>query len=116
MVPRSHHLASLYQPVLIGTVVGDRVVDGADVLPQQHVALLPAERVKVFGLYLVRKEELEGLVALLLRQLVDADRVARIGVEHLAARERVREENRMRDRRLRLSLRVGERRALAAFL
>src|SRR5258706_16226578 len=62
-----HHLAALYQPVFIWTVVRDRVVDRADVLPHQHVALFPVRRVDVFRLELVPEEELEHLVALLLR-------------------------------------------------
>src|SRR5436190_18106172 len=62
------------------------------------------------------EEILEHLVAFLLRQLVDAHRVAGIAIEHFLAGERMPQEDRMRYRRLRFALRVSEWRPLAAFL
>src|SRR5207249_9735874 len=91
-----------------------RVVDGTDVLPHEDVALLPVKGVAVLGLQLVREQELEHLLAFLLRQLVDPDRVAGIGVENAAPGDRVREKNRVRHRRLRRLLRFGERRTRTA--
>ncbi len=70
--------------------------------------------VAVFGFELMLEEELEHFVAFLLRKLVDADRIARIRVQHLALGDRMRKKNRMRHRGLRSALRLGERRALAA--
>ena len=62
------------------------------------------------------EQELEDRVAFLLRQLVDAHRIARVGIERLAPGDGVGEENRVRHRRLGLALRRGQRRASAAFL
>src|SRR5512134_806150 len=105
--PRRHHLAALDQPVLVGAVIGHRVVDRPDVLPHEDVALVPVERIAIFRPQLVLEQEGERFLAFLLGQLVDAHRVAGVGIEHLAPGERVRQEDRLRNRRLRLSLRFG---------
>src|ERR1700722_17742182 len=72
--PVGHHLAALDQPVLVGAVIGVGVVQGADIVPQQHVVFAPAMDVPVLILQLVLEQEVQHLVALALGQLVDADR------------------------------------------
>src|SRR5205807_3548443 len=59
---RRHHLAAFDEARLVRPVVGDRVVDGAEVLPHQHVALLPAVHVAVLRRELVREQILEQRV------------------------------------------------------
>src|SRR5205085_2535026 len=54
-----HYLAALHQTMLLGTVVRDRVVDRADVLPNEHVALFPMRGVDVLRLQLVLEEILQ---------------------------------------------------------
>src|SRR4249920_2806506 len=66
-----HHLAALDQAVLVRAVIGHGVVDRADVLPHQDVALLPVKGVAVLGSELVLEQERERALAFLLRQLVD---------------------------------------------
>src|SRR5262249_3630258 len=69
--PRRHHLAALDEARLVRPVIGDGVVNGAEVLPHQHVAFLPAVHVAVLRLELVREQIVEQLVAFRRRQLVD---------------------------------------------
>src|SRR5215475_2947745 len=68
---RRHPLTALDQARFVRTIVGDRVVDGAEVLPHQYVALLPAMHVTILGLELVREQIFEQSIALGRRQLVD---------------------------------------------
>jgi hypothetical protein len=81
--------------VLVRPVVGDRVVQGADVVPHQHVTFGPAVRVLILRLELVREQGLEHALALSLVELVDAYRVAGVAVEHALARDRMRQKERM---------------------
>ena len=83
-------------------------------IPHQHVTLGPAVGVLILRLELVREQGLEHAVALRLVELVDADRVARIAVEHSAPRDRMREKERMDGRRTPPALLGGERRPQAA--
>src|SRR4029078_6832341 len=46
---------------LIRAIVGHRVMHGADVVPHQHLPLRPLVGVEVFGLLLVREQELQQL-------------------------------------------------------
>src|SRR5208282_3738631 len=55
--PIRHRLAAPYVTMLVRTIIRDRVVDGAQIVPQQHVALRPAMRVAVFRLKLMREQE-----------------------------------------------------------
>src|SRR5688572_2672128 len=112
--PGCHHLAAFDESMLVGPIVGYGVVDRAEVFPHENVTLAPGKYVLVFRPRLVREQVLEHLGAFLLRKLVDAYRVARVGVQHFASGERVRQENRVRHRRFRRALCFGERRALAA--
>src|SRR5690348_17959335 len=100
--------------MLLRPIVGERVVDRADVFPDEHVALFPRRGMDVLRLQLMAEEVLQHLVAFLLRELVDAYRITGIRIEHHVAAERMAQEHRMRYRRLRATLRLGERRPLAA--
>src|SRR5205085_12405154 len=102
--------------MLTRPIVRYRVVDRADVLPDQHIVFRPPVRVEVLGLELMLEKKLEHLIAFLRRQLVDANGIARIGIKHAIAGERMAQKYRMGYGRLRLALRVGERRPLAALL
>src|SRR5687768_14760413 len=61
---RRNHLAALEQPVLVWLVVGHGVVDGADVVPHEHVPHAPAVGVLVLVLGLVLEQPGQHLVAL----------------------------------------------------
>src|SRR5206468_10171270 len=76
--PVGHHLAALHQPVLVGAVVGNRVVQRAEVIPDQHVVLGPVVGELILRLELVREQRLQHPIALRLVELVDADGVAGI--------------------------------------
>ena len=96
-------------------VVGDGVVDGANVFPQHQVAFLPHVRVAVLGLRLMLKQERKDFGAFFFRQFVDAHRIAGVGVKHFAAGERMCKKNRVRHGWLGFALSFGQRRALAGF-
>ena len=59
-----HHLAAPDEAVFVGAVVGQRVVNGADVFPDQQVVGMPTVGVDVFVLKLMGEQEFEDLVAL----------------------------------------------------
>src|SRR5262249_34839984 len=109
-----HHLAALHEAVLVGSVVGDRVVKRADVIPHEHVILRPGVYVLILRLKLMREEVLEDPFALGGIELVDADRVAGVAIEHGAAGDRMSEKERMDGRRAPPSLLLRERRPQTA--
>src|SRR5207245_8409327 len=74
----------------------------------------PRVCVLILRLELVSEQGLEHAVALPLVELLDADRVTRIAVEHSAPRDRMREKERMDGRRTPPALLGGERRPQAA--
>src|SRR4051812_31900716 len=102
------------QPDLIRPVIGDRAVDRAEMIPDENIVLAPDMRIAELRLKLVREQIVEHLVAVALGKLVDAHREAGIAVQHLAAGDRMREKDRMHDRRAAVALFVGHRRSLAA--
>ncbi len=106
-----HRLAAPDITMLIRTVIGDRIVDRADVIPQQHVALGPAMRVTIFRLNLVREQKIQQRVTFGGRQAIDPHRVAWIGIQQLPARQRVGQHHRLRHWRLAPTLRLGQFRA-----
>jgi hypothetical protein len=85
--------------MLLRLVVRDGVVQRADVVPHQHVALRPLVRVLVPRLKLVLEEQGQHAIALSLVELVDADGVAGVAVENVLAGDRVRQKTRVHGRR-----------------
>src|SRR4051812_41266221 len=71
-----HDLTAPDQPDLIRAVIGDRAMDGAEMIPDENIVLAPDMRIAELRLKLVREQIVEHLVAVALRQLVDAHREA----------------------------------------
>src|SRR5262245_43979836 len=99
--PVRHHLAALHKPRLVWAVIRDGIVQRTDIVPHHQVALAPLMFVAVSRLQLVGEQEGQDLVTFRGVHIVDPHRVARIGIQYLAARDRMGEKDRMRDRRLR---------------
>ena len=91
-----HDLAALDQPVLLRTVVGDGLVERSQIVPHQHIALIPEVGVEILLLKLVREQKLEEAGALRGIHPVDDHRVAGIRVERALSGDRVGDEDRMR--------------------
>ena len=53
---RRHHLAALQEPVFRWSVVGDRLVDAAEVVPDQHIPHRPMKGLAILVLGLVGEE------------------------------------------------------------
>ena len=87
----SAHLASLHESMLVGRVVGHRVVPGTDVVPQENVAYAPVVPVTIGRFQHVREEIVEHFLTLAWLELIDLHREAGIHVDHFATRDRVRE-------------------------
>ena len=58
-----HHLAAAHQPDLVRTVVGDRAMDGAEMIPHQQVVLGPGMRVAEAWFELEVEQVFQHLVA-----------------------------------------------------
>src|SRR5689334_3223672 len=58
-----HHLATLDQAMLVRSVVRDRAMYGADVLPHEYIAFLPAGGIAVLRLQLVLEQERQRFFA-----------------------------------------------------
>jgi ABC-type uncharacterized transport system fused permease/ATPase subunit len=79
-----------------------------------QVAFAPLMFVAVPRLQLVGEQEGQDLITFHGIHIVDPHRVAGVGIQHLAARDRMGEKDWMRDRRLRRALLRRQRSALAA--
>ncbi len=85
-------------------------------IPDQQIVLGPAVDVAEARLELEGEQIVQHLVAFALWQLVDACRVARVGIQHFAAGDRMREEQRMHHRSAPTPLFIGHRRTLAGMV
>ena len=106
-----HHLAAAHQPDLVRTIIGDRAMDGAEVVPHQQVVLVPGVGVAEALFELEAEQVFQHLVALAFGEFVDPHRIAGIAVQHLPAGDRMGEEQRMHHRRTPAALFLGHRRA-----
>src|SRR5437763_9044409 len=86
---RRHDLASFHEAILVRPVIGDGPMDRSEMIPDQDVALCPRVDVAVGVLELVSEEEFQHRVAVTLGEIVDADGVAGIRVEHFPSRDRM---------------------------
>ena len=86
---RRHYLAALDEAMFVRTIVGDRLVDGTQVIPNQHVTRLPAKYVAILVLALVSEQAFQQSIAFSLGQFVDAHGVAGIGIQRFATRDRM---------------------------
>src|SRR5215471_727028 len=94
-----HHLQAPHVTRLVRTIVGDGIVYRTDVVPHQHVAFGPFMSVEELVLLLMREKERQQFDALGFSHVVDTNGVAGIAVEHGAPGDRMRAEDRLRNRR-----------------
>src|SRR5690606_17997182 len=90
-----YHLATLDQAMFVRLVVWPGIVQRADMVPHQHIALGPLVRVLIFLLQLMGCEQGQQPVALGLIHFVDPYGVARIAVQHLAPSDGMGQEHRV---------------------
>src|SRR5690606_10015759 len=86
----------------------------AHVVPHEYVALRPLVAIAIFFLQLMLEEKIEYFGTTRFWQLIDANGIARIGIQYLTTGDRVHQENGVRNRWLFSSLLFGQRRARAA--
>ena len=112
---RRHDLTTPDIAVFVGAVVSNRVMHRADVIPHQQRIFLPVIGVKIFILHLQRKKVFKDLVTLLLTEFVNFHGIARVGVQHFLACDRMGQESRVNCRRAFTFLFFAERWASTAW-